>query len=129
MRRGLSIFLILFFGAGPLLAALPASDAARLPSCCRRQGAHHCAMSVRLLARMAQAATGADPILGAPTHCPNYPGYIPASLTTGHALLPSPVSLPVPALQDHAPTAGRNAARVGQIRTRTARGPPTAGLS
>jgi len=45
MRRTLSIFLVLFFGLGPVAAALHAEEDAGLPACCRRHGAHHCAMA------------------------------------------------------------------------------------
>ncbi len=47
MRRGFSILLILFFGLGPLSAFVDGSEDASLPACCRRHGAHHCAMNVR----------------------------------------------------------------------------------
>ncbi len=44
MRRGLSLFLILFFGFGSLALGLSATSESRLPPCCRRHGKHHCAM-------------------------------------------------------------------------------------
>ena len=68
MRRGLSILLVLLFAAGPLSFVLSASGDASLPACCRRHGAHHCAMD-------AQVAAGApgDAILKAPSRCPQFP--------------------------------------------------------
>jgi len=86
MRRALSLFLILFFGLWPLAATLPAGDDLRLPPCCRRHGAHHCAMAMRLAALMSQAESGGTPVAEAPSTCPLYPG-------TGAAF-----SLPAPAL-------------------------------
>jgi hypothetical protein len=120
MRRGLSIFLILFFGLGPLAAALPAGDESRLPPCCRRHGAHHCAMAMRMAA---QAASGKHAFT-APSHCPSFPGYPAASTAPVHALAASLASLPALPSQAHSITASRDAAPSGQIRTRASRGPP-----
>jgi hypothetical protein len=53
MRRVFSIFLILFFGLGPLSALVEGSDDASLPACCRRLGAHHCAMYAENMAMRA----------------------------------------------------------------------------
>jgi hypothetical protein len=128
MRRGISIFLILFFWLGPLAANLPASeDNSRLPSCCRRHGAHHCAMSTRMAAIGSQ--TGSAPIATAPSHCPSFPDYPAASTTPVHALAASPLSLPVLLAQAHSPSASRAAARLSQIRTLAGRGPPASNLS
>jgi len=120
MRRGLSIFLVLFFGLGPLSAAFQASDDSRLPPCCRRHGAHHCVMSY---ARMAQAASG-KPILTAPSHCPQYPSGSCVAVSPIHALAPSAESSPVLLAQDHSPVAALAAARMSQLRTHADRGPP-----
>ena len=125
MRRSLSIFLILFFWLGPLAAILPVSDESRLPPCCRRHGAHHCAMAMRMAALMAQSASG-KPFFTAPVTCPLFPGYTAAPVSTIPALAASPVRLPVLLAQPHSPAAGRAAARLSQIRTRAGRGPPAA---
>ncbi len=45
------------------------------------------------------------------------------------ALAASPVSLPALLAQPHSPAAGRAAARLSQIRTRTGRGPPATNLA
>jgi hypothetical protein len=119
MRRGLSIFLILFFGLGPLAAALPGSEESRLPPCCRRHGKHHCAM----MQRMAQTASG-QPIVTAPATCPLFPGYGVLNSASVDALAAAPVSLPVLLAQAHAPAAGRAAARFSPIRSRAGRSPP-----
>jgi len=71
MRRGFSIYLILFLGLGPLSALLNGSEDASLPACCRRHGAHHCAMNRQMMAHL---APDPRPSLSAPTTCPLYPG-------------------------------------------------------
>jgi hypothetical protein len=46
MRRIVAVALLAIFGLLPLIAAaLPADTESTLPACCRRHGAHHCAMS------------------------------------------------------------------------------------
>ena len=109
VRRGISIFLILFFWLGPLAAMLPASDGdSRLPPCCRRHGAHHCAMSMRMAALMSQATSGGKPIFTAPLTCPYFPGYLAGP------------TLSLVALAN---------ARLSQIRTRAGRGPPALNIA
>jgi len=128
MRRALSILLIVFFGLGPLEEALPTGEGSRLPPCCRRHGAHHCAMSSRIAAQMVQAASG-KPIVTAPLTCPCFPGYTTAPASTINALAAPPVRLPVLAAQDRAPVPGRAAARLSQLRNGAGRGPPGTALS
>jgi drug/metabolite transporter (DMT)-like permease len=129
MRRGFSIFLILFFCLGPLATILLGSEDASLPPCCRRHGAHHCAMAMRMAAMMAQALSGSTPVLTAPLTCPFYPGFRAGTASTTQALAASPVSLPVLLARPHTPAAGRAAARMSQVRTRASRGPPALFLS
>jgi hypothetical protein len=124
MRRTLSIFLILNFWLGPLAAILPAGDESRLPPCCRRHGAHHCAMAMRMASMLAQAASGKTAFT-APATCPSYPGYPAILPSTIPALAATTVSLPVLLAQPHWPAAGRAATRLSQIRTRASRGPPS----
>jgi hypothetical protein len=128
MRRALSIFFVLFFGLGPFAATLRAGDDARLPPCCRRNGAHHCVLSMRMASMMAQAASG-KPIFTAPAQCPGFPGYTAAPTSNTLALAASLVSLPYLLAQPHSSAAGRAAARLSQIRTRAGRGPPASSLS
>lgn len=128
MQRGVSIFLVLFFALGPLTAALQADEDARLPACCRRHGAHHCAMSDAMMAKMGAAADG-QPIIAAPSHCPYYPQGSCATLSPIHALAQVPNSLPALLTQDHSPVAARAAARMSQLRTRADRGPPSSILA
>ena len=86
MRRGFSIFLILLFGLGPLSALVDGSEDASLPPCCRRHGAHHCAMYQRILAMRAQQALDPKPAVSDPLTCPNYPGPTIAMLVPANAV-------------------------------------------
>ncbi|MDE3148891.1 MAG: hypothetical protein KGL37_05425 [Acidobacteriota bacterium] len=128
MRRGLSIFLVLFFGLGPLTATLPASDDASLPPCCRRHGAHHCAMAMRMAAMMVQAAYGSVPIVSAPARCPFYPHHPAAWTTPFHALIASPTCLSGLLAQAHVPVAEPAGRSLYRIRVCAGRGPPTPAL-
>src|SRR3569833_2913797 len=69
MRRALSILLVLLFGAGPLTSAFSVSDDILLPPCCRRNGAHHCAMDDH------QAQNGSGGTLKARSRCQDYPSH------------------------------------------------------
>ena len=124
MRRTLTIFLILNCWLGPLAAILPARDESRLPPCCRRHGAHHCAMA----SMMAQAASG-KPILTAPATCPSYPGGAALLPSVIPALAASPVSMPVLLALSNSPASGRAADYLSPIRTRASRGPPSTTLA
>lgn len=84
MRRLLSILLGLCLGLGPALAAVPANALttavesaltgkssaeiaeARLPACCRKHGAHHCAMH-------GDVASAGQTSLSAANCCPCWP--------------------------------------------------------
>jgi hypothetical protein len=67
MRRAVSILMVILFWLAPVSLLLPGSDEAHLPMCCRRHGAHHCAMSAD-----GARATESAPIVAAPDHCPRY---------------------------------------------------------
>ena len=125
MQRSIAIFLVLFFSIGPLAALSPASEDAALPPCCRRNGKHHCAMYMAMMAARTPIPSGAQPIARAPSHCPYYPQH-PAVWwsTPAHALAAAPIGLPELLAQPHTPAAARAAARLTQIRTRASRGPP-----
>ena len=126
MQRGIAIFFILFFGAGPLAALSPASEDAYLPPCCRRGGAHHCAMYMAMMDARTPVPPGAPPIARTPSHCPYYPHQLTVWSTPAHALASMPLGLPEQLRQPHSPAAGRADARLTQIRTRAGRGPPAA---
>jgi hypothetical protein len=91
MRKGFPTFLVLLFLLGPLMAALPTSEDARLPACCRREGAHHCAMAA---AMAAMQSDGQGASFSAPLTCPYFPGTRAALLIPTHALTAAPAQAP-----------------------------------
>jgi hypothetical protein len=130
MRRGFSIFLILLFGLGPLSALVDASEDAGLPPCCRRHGAHHCAMYQRILAMRAQLALDPKPAVSDPLTCPNYPGPAIAMLMPAHAVTVAAVEAITTWLDVSHVAVPRHAPVVSvPLRTHAGRGPPAATLS
>ncbi len=128
MRRGFSIFLILFFGLGPLSNTLESSEDANLPPCCRRHGAHHCAMAMRMAAMMARIADP-QPSFTVPLTCPLYPGLTTTILMPPHALTVSPARPHVAVMRALAPVFVRAVAQAAPSRAHAGRGPPAASLS
>lgn len=126
MRRGFSILLILFFGLGPLSVFIDSEDA-NLPPCCRRHGAHHCAM-VAMTAMMRDAASGKMPIAEAPLICPEYPGLAALFTAPAPALTVAAVGLPVLREQARVAPAGYAAPGATPSRTHAGRGPPSTTL-
>ncbi|MGB6975414.1 MAG: hypothetical protein WBD67_12100 [Terracidiphilus sp.] len=122
MRRTLSLILVLFFSLGPLAAGLQADDF-RLPPCCRRNGAHHCAKSDAMIARMVQLSQG-KPNLTAPAHCPLYPHNAINTLGPAFELAPSGSPLPAPRAQAHAPFPNRAVALAARLRSHSGLSPP-----
>ncbi len=117
MRRGIAIFLALMFGVGPLSAALPGAEDASLPSCCRRHGAHHCAM--------AAVERDGKPFVSAPATCPYYPGPTFALLLPAiHALTAEAERLPVFEGSASILLPGNPAGLFGPCRAHAGRGPP-----
>jgi hypothetical protein len=129
MRRGLSIFLVLFMGLWPLTGTFAASEDLRLPPCCRRHGKHHCAMAMQMAAMMAKAASGTTPYVTAPMTCPLYPGFGTGASAPAHALAATAASLPSPMVQACAAAANHAHARMRPIRRHAGRGPPALTLS
>jgi hypothetical protein len=66
----LSLLLLLSFPLAAPLFALSANSEANLPACCRRNGAHHCAMKMQRTGTAAQQTTA----FSTPMKCPFYPG-------------------------------------------------------
>lgn len=133
MQRGIAILLALIFGMGPLSAVLPGAADANLPACCRRNGAHRCAMAAGAAAQMAgmMAAAGRDgrSAFSAPATCPAYPGPLLALLTpAAHALRAPAHAMPVPASVARAPLPGDQPHGWGPGRTYAGRGPPATTL-
>lgn len=125
MRRALSILLVLFFALGPLAVTLTAEDDTSLPACCRRHGTHHCAMQMAVAASADSGKTS----VRSPSTCPRFPHSTALTRTNPQAFVASSVNLPVLLAQPHSAPAGRAAARLSQIRTRSGRAPPSASLA
>jgi len=127
MRRGFSTLLILVFGLMPLSALVPGSEDASLPACCRRHGAHHCAMNVA--AMRAMMARDSGPGFTAPVTCPYYPGAATAFTTPPPALTVAMAGTPTPALQAQVVPAAPAAPETCPSFAYAGRGPPLSNLS
>src|SRR6185437_8098286 len=114
MRRAFSILLALLFGLGPLAAALPA--------CCRRMGAHHCALASHGTTQ--GAASNGRPAMSAPDTCPYYPRAVMALIAPIHALVAIAPDLPVPASSARTLSLAKIPAQSVPSRTHAGRGPP-----
>jgi len=129
MRRGFSIFLILFFGLGPLSAFIDGSEDAGLPPCCRRHGMHHCAMYAQIMAMRAGRGIDPTPSFSVPLTCPLYHGPAFSMLMPAHALTASPVAFRAEFKRAPAPTLERMAAFSRPSRAHSGRGPPASNPS
>lgn len=130
MRRGFSILLILFFGLGPLSATAGASDGnATLPACCRRGGAHHCALAMQRAAADASLPPGSTPVVSTPLTCPYYPGAAVAITGPAPALVAVAAHLPVLAASFYSAAAVATPSLSIPNRTHAGRGPPANLLS
>jgi hypothetical protein len=121
MRRTLSISLVLLLWLGPLAAVLPGISESRLPFCCRRHGAHHCAMDAD---QAAAQNDGSGPVISAPSRCPQFPAAIATTPAPAFAPAGSPATTPALRVGIYAPGSSRDAARMGQLRSQADRGPP-----
>jgi len=124
MRRGFSILLLALYVLGPLGAVLPGAEDSKLPACCRRHGAHHCAMADAAAARMA-AEDSSETAFSAPSHCPLFPkngegmaAPIAADLPQNHAAI-------TPVEERFINTAQRLQPLNGLLQSAANRGPPT----
>jgi hypothetical protein len=127
MRRGFSILLILLFGLGPLQSLIDGSQDANLPACCRRNGAHHCAMSAPGAMRMAaaqSAETGNTPTVSAPLTCPYYPGAIAMQTTPVQALVVAAGTVQAQLTFAYARVATQTPLLTTLARAHAGRGPP-----
>jgi hypothetical protein len=131
MLRAFSIFLILFFGLGPLSAFVDSSADAGLPLCCRRHGTHQCALNAKIKAAQIaamRAGRGIDPEadFSAPPTCPLYHGPMFSMLMPAHALTVAPASFRTEFSRVVASVFERMAAFSRPSRTHAGRGPPSA---
>jgi len=125
MRRGFSVFLILMFGLGPLSSLIDGSDDASLPACCRRHGAHRCALTA--IAEQSQSEN--TPTLSAPMTCPSYPGTV-ALLSTVKQALAVALRTGEPLLQFECTQIAANASLLSKpAQSHTGRSPPAWSLS
>jgi hypothetical protein len=128
MRRGFSIFLILIFGLGPLQSLIDGSEDASLPSCCRRHGAHHCAMTVQ--GAVSKATTqDKTPTVSAPSTCPYYPGALAMLSTQAKALVVTASAVTAQFTSACVPAAAHMALLASPVRTHAGRGPPASSVS
>ena len=123
MKRGVGVFLILVFWLGPLAAVLQANTESRLPACCRRHGAHRCAMAGE--ASESSASQPASPFVGSPSHCPRFPAAAPASTASLYAVAASALLWPGLAAQALTAAVSASTAFLPPLRSHTVRGPPT----
>lgn len=124
VRRGFSILLVLIFSLGPLAVLSAESDDASLPACCRRNGEHHCAMSMQGMAGATAVADGAVPILKLPSRCPYYPHHATVRNAPVYALTRSSVGGLVLPVRPYRHAAGRAAPLLNPVRPLAGRGPP-----
>lgn len=131
MQRTLSILLALLFGLGPLAAALPASEDAHLPACCRRMGAHHCTLAAHGAAHESaqEAASNGRAAASAPDTCPNYPRTAMALIAPMHALVAVAPDPPLRVLKARALSPANVPVHSAPSRTHAGRGPPAPILS
>jgi hypothetical protein len=127
MRRTIAISLVLFFGL-PLISplfALGRDGMSTLAACCRKNGAHKCALTMEQAAALAQGTH----LTAVPDCCPQYPKAIsPAphhdlSFNAAALLFAEAVSHPAARPQTEA------WARVALEGARQKRGPPAVRLS
>jgi hypothetical protein len=129
MRRLLSISMALFLGLTPLMGTLGASDDSRLPACCRRHGAHHCAMAMHMAAMMVKAQPGGTPTVTAPMSCPLFPGLLAGLSSPAPALATSMAGLPVLLVRVGSLVASGADARMRPVSINAGRGPPASKMS
>lgn len=127
MRRLLAISLVLLFGLPLVLPLFALGDTAesKLPACCRKNGAHHCAMTMEALEALMQG----QHLMAAPSKCPMFPKAVGPtahqSLTFDQAAVLYAEVVSHPAL--HRQTEAW--ARVALEGARFRRGPPAVRLS
>ena len=120
MRRALSISLILLLWLPALAALLPGIEDERLPFCCRRQGAHHCAMD----SAAGASNQGSGPALAAPSHCPEFPAAVPATVSQPFVTAAAPAHWLALVASLDLRGARREAAHSGKQSIQLDRGPP-----
>jgi len=122
MRRFLAILLLAAFGlptVAPLLAQTQDPDR-NLPACCRRNGTHHCALSIA-------AQIGRAPVISA--RCPAFPQHAAVATVTAAAFLATHPSIKLPITTQSAVAHAETQRRLSRERTHQTRGPPANDLA
>lgn len=122
MRRLLAILLLAAFGlpaVAPLLAQTQDPDR-NLPACCRRNGAHHCALGMA-------AQTSNAPTIAA--RCPAFPQQVAVASLTPAAFLATHPSITLPITTQSASARAETQRRLSRERTHRTRGPPANNLA
>ena len=125
LRRLVAIALLAVFGlpfAQSLFALTPKSDA-NLPACCRRNGKHHCMMS---MAERREMSSNKPQFAPPVEKCP----YCPAALTLGHQTNPFSIATGQIVFlssvgQSSVVAQTESKRRISRDRSRQKRGPPT----
>jgi hypothetical protein len=117
--------LILLLWLPALATLLPGEADARLPFCCRRQGAHHCAMETG----GAGEGDSSGPVFAAPSHCPLFPGSEPATVGRVFVVAAGPAVWTAEFSRIDVRVGRREAARDGRLRTQLDRGPPSSAIA
>lgn len=126
MRRALSISLILLLWLPAVAAVLPGNGEARLPFCCRRSGAHHCAMDAETTSAQ---TVNSGPSVKAPSRCEQFPSAVPATISPVFVTASAPAHWPALTAGVYSRVARRDAARAGRLRAQLDRGPPSLALA
>ncbi len=128
MRRLQSILVLLFLIAGPLWNAIPALASgpnsavngqlieSRLPACCRRHGAHHCA---------AELPTRGERSFRSPSGCPSWPA-APAQSPGSFAALAEAATSAAPRSASPCQSLSSHLPRLHALEHPSQRGPPSA---
>ena len=119
MRRGLAAALLATICGLMIAPALLADPESQLPECCRRKGAHHCAM------RAESQASSSGSAVYAPSRCSSFPLTTAGPITGNASFLTSSMAtsagfVTAPAVQSQVEARYR----VSFSRTRQKRGPP-----
>jgi hypothetical protein len=122
MRRLLAILLLAAFGlptVAPLLAQTQDPDS-NLPACCRRNGTHHCALS--MAAQSSNAPTVA-------ARCPVFPQHTAVANLAPAAFLATHPNIKLPIAAQSAVAHTKTRRRISRERTHQTRGPPINNLA
>lgn len=128
LRRLVSILMAAVLGltfVAPLLAAYGGGADGLLPACCRRLGAHHCAMNMDMAKKLTAAAGDSPAWTTTSKCCPCYP----AAATPGHyheTLASAPTQALYADIASYGlrPVQTEARRRISHDRSRQKRGPP-----